>query len=254
MWRTQEEIYHHLKTVLGLQQETPLNQAENGLNDLSGAGDINSEDSGDTGNESDPNPEEDESIDSPAEASQNYDFNGVRNMYSQVADDSSMQKPYKQGTKIYEDEDFSVFVKSVNHKKSNKYELSDHLYKITFHQKTQDPVLLLDIEEPLKKALIQVLSELQLNYKSENHHQVFVTIVEKSILRGLNSGNYSLNAPSKKVANWVCAILYNYLKSKQTLTLNESFNVKIKVLGTQHIRDLMDNKKRKRPFKPHIYH
>ncbi len=181
----------------------------------------------------------------------------VKNLYlrNSKEEDSRSHNPYEQGTKVFEDEDFVFFIKSADHKKSSKYNLSDHLYKITIHQKRgDDPALLLDVEEPLRAALIKILDDLKKVYRKDNHHQVYLTILDKSILNGLNSGNYALNAPSSKIANWVCAILYNYLKSKQTLTLNESFNVKIKVLGVKHILDLMNNKKRKKPFQPHIYH
>ena len=178
----------------------------------------------------------------------------MRRMYTEITNDSRTEDPYIQGTKVYDKKNFQLFAKSIEHKKSTKYNLSDHLYKVTVHQKEGEPALLLDIEEPLKEALVKILDKLKTVYNKDNHHQVYLTIIEKNILKGLNSGNYSLNTPSIKIANWVCSMLYNYLKSKQTLTLNDSFNVKIKVLGVKHVLDLLNNKKRKNPFHPHIYH
>ena len=37
------------------------------------------------------------------------------------------------------------------------------------------------------------------------------------------------------------AMLYNYLKSRQTLKLNNSFKIHIKVLSTRHANDLEQN-------------
>ena len=77
-------------------------------------------------------------------------------------------------------------------------------------------------------------------------------MIEKNILKGLNSGNYSLNTPSWQIARWVMAMLYNYLKSRQTLKLNNSFKIHIKVLSTRHANDLEQNKRSS--FRRKLYH
>ncbi len=46
-------------------------------------------------------------------------------------------------------------------------------------------------------------------------------------------------------------MLYNYLKSKQTLKLNNSFKIQIKVLSRRHTNDLVQQNRR---FRQHIYH
>ncbi len=245
MLRTKDEIHRHLKQVLGIQEN-------NEASTQNGAGEPED-------NISEPAMDDEEDIvdlNHEENIAQDYNMADVQKLYNEVKDDSRIHDPFIQGTKIFTDSNFSVYVKSVAHQKSNRYELSDHLYKLTIEQKNADPpALLLDIEDPLREGIIHILNKLKEVYNSANHHQVYLTIIEKNILNGLNSGNYSLNAPSKKIANWVCSMLYNYLKSKQTLTLNESFNVKIKVLGVRHILDLLNNNKRKKSFKPHIvYH
>ncbi len=253
MFRTSQQIRTHLKNILRPAPDAG-HAPQNGPETLTGRGPTEEDNS--------PMEEDtmasdiDDDITTPEDRPplSNNDLANVEKMYRQIVDDSRTKDPYIQGTKVFGDANFDVFVKSAEHKKSLKYNLSDHLYKVTVHQKDGEPALLLDIEEPLKEALVKILDTLKTVYNKDNHHQVYLTIIDKNILNGLNSGNYALNAPSIKIANWVCGMLYNYLKSKQSLTLNTSFNVKIKVLGVRHILDLMQNKKRKTPFQPHIYH
>ncbi len=63
-------------------------------------------------------------------------------------------------------------------------------------------------------------------------------------------GNYDLNTDPKIVANWVMSMLYNYLKSDQTMRLNPSFGIQIKILSVAHTESL---KKKKKQFRQHIF-
>ncbi len=51
-------------------------------------------------------------------------------------------------------------------------------------------------------------------------------------------GRYDLNAPTKDIVNRITTMFHHYLESNKTLRLNESFNVKIKVIGLQHMNDM----------------
>ncbi len=178
------------------------------------------------------------------------------NEASQNVDDrrppSRTRDPFERGTTVVEEPDFRVKVKSVHHIRRNQYELIDHLYSIWIEQKSRRtaPPLLLDLEEALESALIHVLDELKSVY-SNRHYQIYVTVIDRSIKSGLNSGNYSIQTPSPKIARWMMAMLYNYLKSNQTMRLNRSFKVQIKVLSVHHTRNLQQNR---RNFRPHVYH
>ncbi len=162
---------------------------------------------------------------------------------------------YSQGRMVYEDDLFKIYVKAVSHKRVTRYSLSDHLFNVWVEPKqtkTLDPPLLFDLEEALEKALIHILDRLKDVYNSPlNQNQIYITVVEENILNGLNSGNYSLNTPSDKIVRWVLSMLYNYLKSDQTLKLSDSFKIQIKVLSVQHTNDLVNHHRR---FRRHVYH
>ncbi len=161
---------------------------------------------------------------------------------------------FVRGSDVFRNNLYIAHVKAVAHRRRTRYSLSDHLFNVTIKEKPGSPIpYLIDLQNLIKKALIKILDRLKLAYNSSvNQNQIYLTVVEKHILRGLNTGNYSLNAPSHIIANWVLALLYNYLKSKQTLKLNESFKIQIKILSRRHTSNLMENKRR--TFQKKIYH
>ncbi len=162
------------------------------------------------------------------------------------------QDPFHEGTIVYEEPEFRLKVKSVQHVRRTRYMLSDHLYSIWIELKQRgQPPLLLDLEKAIEQGIITVLNELKSVYPSHHQYQIYVTIIAEKIKSGLNSGNYSLNTPSEKIARWMLSMLYNYLKSKQTMRLDKTFKIQIKVLSVGHTNNLAQNNVK---FRKHVYH
>ncbi len=170
---------------------------------------------------------------------------------------SGLVHPFEEGTNVYQDSSIVVTAQSVAHKRFTRFALNDHLYNLSItpsgHGKKP---LILNISQALKGALKHVLNTLQTVYGKDLHHQVYVTIIENKILHGLNSGNYDINTPSDIIANRVMSMLYNYLKSFQTLRINPSFKMQVKVLSVPHMA-YMESKLRKRKvrksYRKHFY-
>ncbi len=161
----------------------------------------------------------------------------------------------KNGKVVYENSSLKISAQEVKHKKYSRFNIGDHLYSLTFHTKDSNQPLIMEIEKSLELALIAVLHQLKNSYAKGEDFQVYITVLGKGIKSGLNSGNYSLRTPPEKIVRWVLSMLYNFLKSKQTMKLNGSFHVKIKVLSVEHTRDLIQRRKsfRKHVFRPN-YH
>ena len=156
------------------------------------------------------------------------------------------------GKTVYNNDLLSVSVQEIAHKNFSRFNIGDHLYAINFNvHKNKTPPLLLDIEEALNTALTSVLKRLKAAYSNREDFQVYVTIIGHGIKSGLNSGNYSLRSPPEKISRWVLSMLYNYLKSNQTLRLNKTFHVKVKVLSVEHTNDLIG---RNSSFRKHVHH
>ncbi len=144
-------------------------------------------------------------------------------------------------------------VKRAAFKRNLRFGIDDHLYNLNIDGRRRQPPLVSNVAKGLKIALIQLLNDLKHLYDKNNYHQVFVTVIEKNILRGLNSGNYDLATPSSIIANRVLSMLYNYLKSFQTLRLNPSFKVQLKVLSLRNMRHLRRSKRRRNHFNMHYF-
>ena len=71
-----------------------------------------------------------------------------------------------------------------------------------------------------------------------NGRGLFVSIQEAQLEHGLNSGYFSLSEDAGEIAGYMMGQLYSYLKSKQTLHLNPSFQVQLKVLSVKHVKDV----------------
>ncbi len=175
--------------------------------------------------------------------------------FERNAENSLPHPIYSQGSVAYEDNLYKVFVKAVRHKKPTRYSLSDHLFNIWVESKlarSRQPPLLFDLEYVLEKALVEILDRLKAVYHAqENQNQIYITVLEHNMLNGLNTGNYSLNTPAIKIVRWVLSMLYHFLKSNQTIRLNDSFKIQIKVLSLRHTQAL---EKKRRGFVKHLYH
>ncbi len=165
---------------------------------------------------------------------------------------SRSRDPYREGTTVFETQEFRLKVKSVKHIRRTRYMLSDHLYSMWIERKNRTfSPLLSDLEDAIEQGLVAVLNRLKNVYIAHHQYQIYVTIISDEILSGLNSGNYSLQTPANKIARWMLSMLYNYLKSNQSMRLDSSFKIQIKVLSIQHTRNLERNNPR---FRRHIYH
>ncbi len=166
--------------------------------------------------------------------------------------------PFEKGATVFRDSNVKISAKSVAHKRFTRFAVKDHLYNLTISNMSpgEEP-LVLNISKALKNAIKNILDSLRPIYGKDLHHQVYITVIEKKILHGLNSGNYDLNTPSSIIANRVLSMLYNYLKSFQTLRINPSFKVQVKVLSVPHMAHMEISKRLKRkypPYRKHLYY
>ncbi len=254
--RTKAEISQHLRNVLLEKHDRKRNYSAEDNETMcpipaKKQKELNNDDDISGGGESNSSRNATEQTPSPR-YSEDEDFADEEDNNTEVNNESNSHPIYLQGTKVFENDLYSVFVKGVQHKRRTRYSLSDHLFIMWIEPKKSGTPLIFDLESALETALTHVLDRLKRVYDSvQNQNQIYITVTEKNILHGLNSGNYSLHTPSAKIVRWVLSMLYNYLKSEQTLRLNDSFKIQIKVLSHRHVQDL---EKRRADFKKHIYH
>ncbi len=142
--------------------------------------------------------------------------------------------PYAQGITVFSDNNVDINIRSVEHQRQTRFRTEDHLYQINIIPRRRTAPLIISLENAIAEALSAILSTLQGVYARNLHHQVYITVIERNILHGLNTGNFDLNTPPREIINRVLTILHSYLKSKQTLQLNDSFKIQLKVLSHNH--------------------
>ncbi len=240
---TSAQINRHLRTVLGL----PNQEEEQSFPNTSE--EFQNEDLPDTDFEHD--------MDIDGGADGDTDHREKRLASSDEGDDgidTDLPHPvYKKGSDIYSDNQFITHVRAISERRRTRYSLSDHLFEMKIRPKGNDIPFVKDLQNSLEQGLIKFLENLKRVYNLPGtHNQIYVTILEDHIINGLNSGNYSLTTPSRDIAQWVLGMLYNFLKSNQSLKLDESFRIHIKLISSRHANDL--HRKKGTPFRRHIYH
>ncbi len=123
---------------------------------------------------------------------------------------------------------------------NSKWNVEDHLYTLTLHREGEDShPRIVKILSPLRIAIERVLLELRDHYANFNPGEeslqlVFVTIVDKSLRSGINSGSFSLTTKPEIITAGLISQLFHFLISQDTLELSDSFAVKFRVLSIDH--------------------
>ena len=150
---------------------------------------------------------------------------------------------------IFENRSFKVRLRQVEHRRNSRFNISDHLYDMTFEVKSNRQFLLQDLFELINSALIRAISQLKERYPNNYRNQLFTTIVQDGLLNGLNSGGYSMATNPQQIANHMLNMLESFVQSNEALTLNDSFKIVMKVISMEHVshRILNDNS-----YVPHV--
>jgi hypothetical protein len=93
---------------------------------------------------------------------------------------------------VYQNDKMQLYIENGTHKHQIKFRLQDHLFyiKIKLIDNSAEPPLLRDILEFLEMAFHHVLTHIRKFYKEEDHNVAFLTLYQKPMISGLNTGTY----------------------------------------------------------------
>ena len=115
---------------------------------------------------------------------------------------------------VFEDARIKIIVKRKSFERQKRFNLQDLLFDIKLvtkkWRKKRKPPLILSILESLHTALTKIIKRIQDVYGSEDHRQIYVTVIEQGIQNGLNSGNYSILTDPSTIAYNIINSLYYY--------------------------------------------
>ena len=148
---------------------------------------------------------------------------------------------------IYESPQLMLIVEKGIHKRQRVFRLDDHMYyfKIVPKGHTGMP-LLSEMLDFLHSGFIHVLTELKRFYKPTDYNICYMTLFQKPMINGLNTGGIHLQSPSAAtdLTDRTLSMLSQYLLSNQSLVLNNSFQVFFKILSIEHVKYLQNNQPR----------
>jgi len=150
---------------------------------------------------------------------------------------------------VAENNSFKVTMRQINHTRRYRFNFNDHLYEINFEPKTNQPVFVIDLMDLIHQTLVNIINELKQRYPADNRHQLYTTLIQRNILRGLNSGNFDINTDAEIIANHMLNMLENYIQSNMSLQFDDSLKLQVKVLSVDHTEH---NNLHKKDFIHHI--
>jgi hypothetical protein len=91
-------------------------------------------------------------------------------------------------------------------------------------------------------------------YDPNDHNIAYMTFFQEPMINGLNTGAFEIHEGSTEMVRRLLMILNQFLQSNQSLRVNETFKVYIKVLSVSHMNEKASKKPKKPPkkrFKKH---
>ena len=147
---------------------------------------------------------------------------------------------------IFEDGNLQLTIEKGNHIKQRKFRLEDHLFyvKIKLKNPHSDVPLLRDILNFLEVGFDYIINEVRKFYKNEEHNIAFLTLYQQPMISGLNTGGFDIQESGTEIVQRILKMLEQFLVSNQTLKLDDTFKVYLKVLSITHMNYQKNAKKR----------
>ena len=147
---------------------------------------------------------------------------------------------------IFEEGNLQLIIEKGNHVKQKKFRLEDHLFyiKVKLKDPKSESPMLRDILNFLEIGFDYIISQIRQYYKNEDHNIAYLTLYQKPMINGLNTGGFDIQDSGVQIIERVLKMLEQFLVSNQTLKLDETFKVYLKVLSIPHIKFKESNRKR----------
>jgi len=115
----------------------------------------------------------------------------------------------------------------------------------------QTSPLLIDILDALQEGFNHILNNLRAFYNPQDHNIAYLTFFQEPMINGLNTGAFDIHEGAAEMVQRLLQILNQFLISNQSLKVNDSFKVYVKVLSVEHINFKSNNPKKKKIKRKH---
>jgi hypothetical protein len=149
---------------------------------------------------------------------------------------------------VYENDSLQLTIEKSSFVRQKKFKLHDHLFHVKINLKdNSSPPFLRDILNFLQIAFDRLLDSIRPLYDVNDHNIAFLTLYQKPMINGLNTGGFDIQENSLEMVQRLLTMLEQFLVSNQSIKLDESFKVYIKVLSVQHMNYKQSKKQKANP-------
>ena len=147
---------------------------------------------------------------------------------------------------VFEEGNLQLIIEKGDHIRQRKFRLEDHLFylKIKLKNPNLEVPYLRDILNFLEVGFDYIISEVRKFYDNNDHNVGYLTLYQQPMINGLNTGGFDIQENGSEIVERVLKMLEQFLISNQTLKLDNTFKVFLKVLSISHIKYNKTNKRR----------
>ena len=145
---------------------------------------------------------------------------------------------YEEETKVFENENFAIYIQKQDHQRQKVFRIEDHLYVLRVKLKnTKKPPLLRDVRDILERAMESMVNELRHNYKAEEKNIIYLTMKQPGMVNALRSSGFTLQlSDTNSILKFVMVMLNRFLASNEELRLDQGFRVYFKIFSYNHTK------------------
>jgi len=99
---------------------------------------------------------------------------------------------------VYEDADLKLYVQKGVFKRQKMFKLSDQMYYFKMETKSETTPLLSSILNFLHAGFLFILQQLRKRIRPDEHSVCYMTLFQRPMINGLNSGSYDLHSKGIK--------------------------------------------------------
>ena len=136
------------------------------------------------------------------------------------------------------------------HQRQKIFRIEDHIYYIKLRVKDgKQAPLLVDILQALSEGFNYILTNLRNLYDHSHHNIAYMTYYQEPMINGINTGGFDIQLNSAEMIERLMKMLNQFLISNQSLRVNDTFKVYVKVLSIDHLNHKKQNPPRKKVIK-----
>jgi hypothetical protein len=144
---------------------------------------------------------------------------------------------YEEETKVFENENFTVFIQKQDHQRQKVFRLDDHLFVLRIKLKNhKKPPLLSSIRDIIESTMTVMVDDLKNHYNPNESNLIYVTLKQPGMQNALRSGGFNLQmSQTSSILSFVMNMFNRFINSNEEVKLDQGFQVYFKIFSYNHL-------------------